>query len=69
MSNKIAGKYAKGLYYNDNPIKAFTAKCSKCGSENVSIDYVFTYYGGATGYDISLDINCRDCKHLEDLQI
>ena len=62
-----AKKTDKGLFYNDAPIKNFMAQCKKCGSSNVSIDYSFKYYGGATGFDVSLDINCRQCGNLEDL--
>lgn len=48
-------------------IEGFSAKCDKCGSNNVSIVYEFNYYGGMTGYDQSLFVKCDDCKNSSDL--
>jgi len=57
------------LYNNGVPVEGFSARCQKCGSENVSVEYVFNYYGGLTGWDQSLRLVCRDCKHAADLAI
>jgi len=63
MANKT------GLMKDSESVKGFSAKCEGCGSENVSIEYEFNYYGGYTGYDQSLWIACRDCKSQTDLGI
>ena len=56
-----------GLAQGGEEIQGFTARCDKCRSDNVSIEYEFNYYGGMTGYDQSLYIECRDCKNKTDL--
>ncbi len=54
---------SKEGFTNDNEIiKGFTATCSICGSNNISLEVEI-----ATGYDINhyggrMDITCRDCK-------
>lgn len=56
-----------GLSQNGKAIEGFSAKCTECGSDNVNIEYEFNYYGGFTGYDQSLYIECRDCENKTDL--
>ncbi len=58
-----------GFTHNGINIDGFTCKCCKCGSENVSIEYAFRYYGGATGYDHFLSVDCRECKSSTDIHI
>jgi len=50
-------------------IEGFTATCEKCGSNNVKVNYEFNYYGGYTGWDSSLDIECEDCDNKAELSI
>lgn len=58
-----------GFNKDGERIQSFTAKCNKCGSNNVSIHYEFNYYGGYTGWDMSMSIECDDCKKYEILNI
>jgi len=60
----------QGLLYNDeSPVEGFSARCLKCGSNNVSVVYEFNYYGGMTGWDQSLRFVCRDCERIADIAI
>ena len=54
---------------DDTRIPGFSCKCEECGSSNVAVYYRFTDYGGYTGYDIDLSIDCRDCDNLAILYI
>lgn len=58
----------KGFNQNGEKINGFTAKCEKCGSNNVEIAYEFNYYGGMTGWDSSLYVLCNDCDNKADLE-
>lgn len=57
----------KGFNQNGDKIVGFSAKCKKCGSENVEVAYAFNYYGGYTGWDSSLKIVCCDCGNKASL--
>lgn len=59
----------KGFTHDGDKIEGFSCKCEKCGSENVSVKYEFNYYGGMTGYDMSLSIDCQDCDNITNLCI
>lgn len=37
------------MFYNGQKVDGFAAKCEKCGSDDVNLEYEFNYYGGATG--------------------
>lgn len=50
-------------------VQGFSAKCWKCDSQDVTIGYEFNYYGGLTGWDQSLWIECRSCGARNDLVI
>jgi len=56
-----------GFNQDGEKIEGFTAKCEKCGSNNVKVRYDFNYYGGMTGWDSSLSIDCEDCDNSADL--
>ena len=59
----------EGLLHNNKPIPSFRCTCDVCGSANVTIEYEFNYYGGYTGYDQTLSVNCRDCRNTARLEI
>ena len=59
-------KETEGFTQDGDLISGFTAKC-KCGSNNVSLEYEFNYYGGMTGYDHNLSITCRDCNNVTEI--
>ena len=58
----------KGFNQNGKRIEGFSAKCEKCGSENVEIYYEFNYYGGMTGWDSTLAVSCGDCHNQASLE-
>lgn len=58
-----------GFTHDNDKIEGFSATCEKCGSANVSVEYEFNYYGGITGYDVSLELVCRDCGNRTSLYI
>ena len=58
-----------GLIFRGNTLPGFTAACEKCGSANVTLDYEFRYYGGMTGFDQDLSLECRDCQQYLSLPI
>jgi len=58
-----------GFTYDGDEIEGFTARCESCGSANVKVEYEFNYYGGYTGYDQSLTVECMDCEAKADLGI
>jgi hypothetical protein len=62
-------KETDGFTHDRDKIKGFSCKCEKCGSENVSVTYEFNYYGGMTGYDVKLSIDCRACDNTTNLCI
>lgn len=39
----------------------FKLTCKQCGSEDVEIKYTFRYYGGYTGWEQDLCLECRAC--------
>jgi hypothetical protein len=57
----------KGFNQNGEKIEGFTAKCEKCGSNNIEVQYEFNYYGGMTGWDSSLAVQCNDCESRANL--
>ena len=59
----------KGFNQDGEKIEGFSAKCLKCGSENVEVQYKFRYYGGMTGWDVSLAIQCNDCENRAVLDV
>ena len=59
----------EGLQYNGEKVEGFSAKCGKCESSRVSIGYEFNYYGGLTGWDHSLWVECLDCQQRKELSI
>jgi hypothetical protein len=62
MSKETKG-FTYGEYKGEYKIEGFSCKCEKCGSGNVSVEYEFNYYGGMTGYDTRLSIDCQDCDN------
>ena len=58
---------SNGFNQDGKKIEGFTAKCEKCESNNVKIVHEFNYYGGFTGWDLSLHIECEDCDNKEEL--
>ena len=59
----------KGFTHDGESITGFSALCGECSSGNVMVNYKFNYYGGATGYDMSLAIECIDCDNKAELAI
>lgn len=51
----------------DRVNKSFTLMCKKCGSYNCEVGHDFNYYGGYTGYDFSVWVECLDCKEKADV--
>ena len=62
-------KETKGFTNDGEKIEGFYCKCEKCNSNNISLEYEFNYYGGMTGYDLRLRINCKDCDNTTELYI
>lgn len=58
-----------GLIFRGDRVRGFNATCEKCGSGNVTIEYTFRYYGGMTGWDQDLSVECRDCQQYVALVI
>lgn len=57
------------MFYNGQKVDGFAAKCEKCGSDDVNLEYEFNYYGGATGYDQTLTLICMACGNKNALVI
>lgn len=57
----------KGFHQNGYEIEDFTAECGKCKSNNIEIKFEFNYYGGMTGWDSSLQIECNNCGNTTNL--
>ena len=57
------------LLYDNEPVEGFTARCEKCGSSAVTLDYEFNYYGGMTGYDQTLSLECRECGNRHEFAV
>lgn len=65
MTIKIeSGRWFKS---DDSGIATFSAKCGKCGSENVSIVNSLAMGSDWTGMYGSIDMVCRDCGNTAEI--
>ena len=69
MVTKMNDVHNDGFLYDDEPVHGFAARCEKCGSASVTLDYEFNYYGGMTGYDQTLSLECRNCGNRHEFAV